>query len=187
MQSRSAPGFLFLDEPGRNAQRQPPGRGAYRGGMDTDVLLANLAWGLIRDWRRRRNVDPAIRRAWVRLCFGVIRRARRGRAGGLIRGSSLTRSASADLSDFLAPACGGNQGRLKRLSAAVADPPNVNLERTSSQLRCEASQHTAERLHQRAVFLSPLQLTSSSVTVRPWKSHRNDGSPGSARGLWSPS
>ena len=91
----------------------------------------------------------------------------RGRAGRLIRGSWPTRSASADLSDFLAAACGGSPGRLKRLSAAVADPPNVNLERTSSQLRCEASQHTAERFLQRAVFLSPLQLTSSSITVRP--------------------
>jgi hypothetical protein len=46
--------------------------------MDTDDLLSDLAWGLIRDWRRRRDVDSAIRRAWVRLYVGVIRRARRG-------------------------------------------------------------------------------------------------------------
>jgi len=51
-----------------------------RGGMDADDVLANLAWGLIRDWRRRRDVDPAIRREWVRPYVGVIRRARRGRA-----------------------------------------------------------------------------------------------------------
>jgi len=31
--------------------------------MNTDDVLADLAWGLIRDWRRRRDVDPAIRRA----------------------------------------------------------------------------------------------------------------------------
>jgi len=48
-----------------------------RSGVDTDDLLANLAWGLIRDWRRRRDVDPAIRRAWERLYIGVIRRMRR--------------------------------------------------------------------------------------------------------------
>ena len=46
-------------------------------GMYTDDQLAHLAWGLIRDWRRRRDVDPAIRRAWVRLYLGVIRRAGR--------------------------------------------------------------------------------------------------------------
>jgi hypothetical protein len=47
--------------------------------MDTDDLLATLAWGFIRDWRRRRDVDPSIRREWVRLYVGLIRRARRGR------------------------------------------------------------------------------------------------------------
>ena len=172
---------------GRTQQKYTATRWDVRGnlsGMNTDAVLVNLAWRSILDWRRRRDVDSA---GMGVLYVRVIRRARRGRAGGLIPGSSLTRSASADLSDFLAAACGGNQGRLKRLPAAVADPPNVNLERTSSQLRCDASQHTAERHDQRAVFLSPLQLSSSSVTVRPWKSHRNDGSPGSARGLWSPS
>ncbi len=45
--------------------------------MDTDDVLSDLAWTLIRDWRRRRDVDPATRRAWVRLYLGVIRRARR--------------------------------------------------------------------------------------------------------------
>jgi hypothetical protein len=29
--------------------------------MDTDDVLANLGWGLIRDWRRRRDVTPAVR------------------------------------------------------------------------------------------------------------------------------
>ena len=29
------------------------------GGMDTDDLLASLAWRAIRDWRLRRDVDPA--------------------------------------------------------------------------------------------------------------------------------
>jgi len=38
--------------------------------------LAHLAWSLIRDWRRRRDVDPATRRAWVRLYVGVTRRGR---------------------------------------------------------------------------------------------------------------
>jgi len=52
----------------------------HRGGMETDDVLTNLAWGLIRDWRRRRDVDPAIRREWVRLYVGVIRQSRRGRA-----------------------------------------------------------------------------------------------------------
>jgi len=47
-------------------------------GMAIDDVLANLAWGLIRDWRRRRDVDPATRRTWVRLYVGVIRRARAG-------------------------------------------------------------------------------------------------------------
>jgi hypothetical protein len=47
----------------------------HRGGMNDDEMLANLAWVLIRDLRRRRDVDPAIRRAWVRLYVGVIRRA----------------------------------------------------------------------------------------------------------------
>jgi len=36
-------------------------------GMDTDDLLTDLAWGLILDWRRRRDVHPTIRLAWVRL------------------------------------------------------------------------------------------------------------------------
>ena len=36
--------------------------------MDTDDLLASLAFDLIRDWRRRRDVDPAVRRAWIRRC-----------------------------------------------------------------------------------------------------------------------
>jgi len=40
-------------------------------------ILASLARRLIRDWRRRRDIDPAIRRAWVRLYVGVIRRERR--------------------------------------------------------------------------------------------------------------
>jgi hypothetical protein len=35
----------------------------HRGGMDTDDLLSDLAWGLIRDWLRRRDVDPVTRRA----------------------------------------------------------------------------------------------------------------------------
>jgi hypothetical protein len=48
--------------------------------MDIDDVLANRVWRAIRDWRRRRDVDPAIRREWVRLYVGVIRRARRGRA-----------------------------------------------------------------------------------------------------------
>jgi len=47
--------------------------------MNTDDLLANLACGLIRDLRRWREVGPAIRRVWVRLYVGVIRRARRAR------------------------------------------------------------------------------------------------------------
>ena len=47
--------------------------------MYIDDVLANLAWRLIRDWRRRRDVDPATRRAWVRLYVGVIRRARQSR------------------------------------------------------------------------------------------------------------
>jgi hypothetical protein len=47
--------------------------------VDNHDILTYLAWGLIRDWRRRRDVDPAIRREWVRLYVGVIRRARRGR------------------------------------------------------------------------------------------------------------
>ena len=113
---------------GRTQQKYTATRWDVRGnlsGMNTDAVLVNLAWRSIRDWRRRRDIDPAIRRAWVRLYVGVIRRARRGRAGGLIRGSSLTRSASADLSDFLAAACGGNQGRLKRLSAAVSLIPRT--------------------------------------------------------------
>jgi hypothetical protein len=33
--------------------------------MDIDDILAITAWGPIRDSRRRRDVDPAIRRAWV--------------------------------------------------------------------------------------------------------------------------
>jgi hypothetical protein len=49
-------------------------------GMYTDYQLAHLAWSLIRDWRRRRDVDPAIRRARARLYVGVTRRVRRGRA-----------------------------------------------------------------------------------------------------------
>jgi len=56
--------------------------------MDTDDLLATLAWRAIRDWRRRREVDPAIRREWVRLYVGVIRwRDEAGRTGevGLAR------------------------------------------------------------------------------------------------------
>jgi hypothetical protein len=32
--------------------------------INTDDVLTNLPWGLIRDWRRRRDVDPAIRREW---------------------------------------------------------------------------------------------------------------------------
>jgi hypothetical protein len=43
--------------------------------MDTDVLI-DLTWSLIRDWRRRRDVDPAARREWVQLFLGVTRRAR---------------------------------------------------------------------------------------------------------------
>jgi len=38
---------------------------SHRGVMDTDDILSDLAWRAIRDWRRRRDVDPAIRRAWV--------------------------------------------------------------------------------------------------------------------------
>ena len=53
-------------------------RGGILAGMDTDTLT-RLAWGLISDWRRRRDVDPATRRAWVRLYVGVIRRARLNR------------------------------------------------------------------------------------------------------------
>jgi len=41
--------------------------------MDTDDLLIDLTWGLIRDRRRRRDVDPTIRREWARLYVGVIR------------------------------------------------------------------------------------------------------------------
>ena len=48
--------------------------------MDTEDLLASLAWREIRYWRLRRDVDPAIRLAWVRLYVGVVRRARGGRA-----------------------------------------------------------------------------------------------------------
>ena len=48
--------------------------------MDTDDLLIDLPWRTIRDWRRRRDVDLAIRREWVRLYVGVIRRAQRARA-----------------------------------------------------------------------------------------------------------
>ena len=63
------------------------GEGAPRhaAGMDTDDVLANLAWGPIRDCRRRRDVDPVIRWEWIRLFVGVIRRARRGRAEGVER------------------------------------------------------------------------------------------------------
>jgi hypothetical protein len=39
--------------------------------MDTDDLLSDLAWRAIRDWRRR-DIDPAIRREWIRLYVGVI-------------------------------------------------------------------------------------------------------------------
>jgi len=52
----------------------------HRGGMDADDVLVDLAWRAIRDWRQRRDVDPAIRKAWLRLCIGVIRQVRRGRA-----------------------------------------------------------------------------------------------------------
>jgi len=51
----------------------------HRRGMDTDDLLTDLAWKAIRDWRRRRDVDPATRRERIRLFVGVIRRAQRGR------------------------------------------------------------------------------------------------------------
>jgi hypothetical protein len=51
-------------------------RGGTPSGTDTDDVLANLAWSLIRDWRRRCDVDPVIRRAWVRLYVGVIQRVR---------------------------------------------------------------------------------------------------------------
>jgi hypothetical protein len=33
--------------------------------MNTDDLLIDIAWRIVRDWRRRRDVDPAIRRAWA--------------------------------------------------------------------------------------------------------------------------
>ena len=56
-------------------------------------VLANLAWGLIRDWRRRRDVDPTIRRAWMRLYVGAIRRAhgRAARVDRLCRGGNTGR------------------------------------------------------------------------------------------------
>ena len=46
--------------------------------MDTDDILIDLACGLIRDWRRRRDVDPTIRRGWVRLYVGAIGPVRAG-------------------------------------------------------------------------------------------------------------
>jgi hypothetical protein len=39
--------------------------------MDTNEILVGLARGLNRDWRRRRDVDPATRREWVRLHWGL--------------------------------------------------------------------------------------------------------------------
>ena len=73
-------GLLFLGEPGRYAARRAQARAGTLSVMDTDDLLIDLAWRAIRDWRRRRDVDPATRREWIRLYVGVIRRARRGRA-----------------------------------------------------------------------------------------------------------
>lgn len=55
-------------------QHDSRNKARYRGGMDIDALLIDLAWRIVRDWRRRREVDPAIRREWERLYVGIIRR-----------------------------------------------------------------------------------------------------------------
>jgi hypothetical protein len=60
------------------------------GGMDTDDLISDLAWTLIRDWRRRRDIDPAVRWAKVRLYIGVIG----GRAGRFIERLLATKPAA---------------------------------------------------------------------------------------------
>ena len=84
------PNSCDLQHDGAGGSRQPVG-------TNIDNALADLAWRQIRDWRRRRDVDTTIRRAWVRLYVGVLRRARGVRRR--TRQASTRNSRSSDCPD----------------------------------------------------------------------------------------